>query len=126
VGVKAVVLFFRFQAGNTTEWQNESMSPVGGDLYERTVDVGALFNGSVPFDQATLQYQAVLQNSSDDISARTDVFSNISVLACQVPPPEATQSACSTFVDPRTCAAQGCQWSAVPGTSPTRYICKNP
>jgi hypothetical protein len=43
----------------------------GGDLYQQTVNVGGIFGNSIPFDQGTMHYQAVLQTDAGDTSTRT-------------------------------------------------------
>jgi hypothetical protein len=118
-GIKVVVLFYRFVAGNTSEWQSVSMNLASGDLYQQTVNVGGLFGNSIPFDQGTMQYQAVLQTDSGDTSTRTPVFDDIVVLACGSAP------ACSTYTDQSSCEANGCSWKLVPGFVPL-YACQDP
>lgn len=118
-GIKVVVLFYRFVAGNTSDWLSDSMNLVSGDLYQQTVNVGGIFGNSIPFDQGTMQYQAVIQTGSGDTSTRTPVFNNITVLACGSAP------ACSTYADQGTCEANGCSWKLVPGIVPL-FSCQNP
>ncbi|WKZ36142.1 MAG: hypothetical protein QY332_21260 [Anaerolineales bacterium] len=118
-GLKVIVLFYRFQAGSTSEWQSVSMNSAGGDLYQQTVNVGGLFGNSIPFDQGTMQYQAVLQTDSGDTSTRTPVFGDIAVLACGSAP------ACSSYLDQTSCEANGCSWKLAPGIVPL-FSCQNP
>ncbi len=82
-GIKVVMLFYRFQTStSTSEFQSLVMTPIGGDLYQSTLNPTSLLGGSVPFDQATLQYQIVVQQNNDDTSLRTLVLSDIAVEAC--------------------------------------------
>ncbi len=82
-GIKMVALFYRFQTTSaTSEFQSVVMTPIGGDLYQSTLNPTSLLGGSVPFDQATLQYQVVVQQNDDDTSLRTPVLSDIAVEAC--------------------------------------------
>jgi hypothetical protein len=117
--IKVIVLFYRFQAGTTSEWQSVSMNSAGGDLYQQTVNVGGIFGNSIPFDQGTMHYQAVLQTDAGDTSIRTPIFSDITVLACGSAP------ACSTYTDQSSCEANGCSWKLVPGFVPL-YACQDP
>ncbi|HSB00648.1 MAG TPA: hypothetical protein VLE49_08360, partial [Anaerolineales bacterium] len=81
--IKVVVLFYRFATGNaSSEFQDVAMNPVGGDLYQRTLDPTSLLGGSVPFDQATLQYQIVVQQTDGDTTIRTPVMADIAMQAC--------------------------------------------
>jgi hypothetical protein len=118
-GMKVIVLFYRFVAGNASEWQSVSMNEQGGDLYQQTVNVGGIFGNSIPFDQGIMQYQAVLQTDSGDTSTRTAVFGDISVLACGSAP------ACSSYLDQTSCEANGCSWKLAPGIVPL-FSCQNP
>jgi hypothetical protein len=117
--IKVIVLFYRFQADTTSEWLSISMNSAGGDLYQQTVNVGEIFGNSIPFDEGTMQYQAILQTNAGDTSTRTSVFSNISVLACGAAP------ACSSHNNQDSCEANGCNWNLVPGIVPL-YACQNP
>lgn len=120
-GIRVVVFFYRFQTGSSSsEFQSLSMRPIGGDLYEVTVNPTSLLGGSIPFEQATLQYQIVIQQNNGDVSIRTPVLADISVQACG-----AVTIACSSYSDERTCIANGCNWVSIPGTVP-RYECRNP
>lgn len=119
-GIKVVVLFYRFVAGNASDWLSVSMNPQGGGLYSQTVNVGGIFGNSPPFDQGVMQYQAVLQTDSGETSTRTPVFANISVLACGT-----VASACSEHNDQSSCEANGCAWKLAPGFVPL-FTCQNP
>lgn len=122
-GIRVVVLFYRFQGGNaSSEFQSLSMRPLGGDLYEVTVNPTSLLGGSVPFEQATLQYQIVIQQNDGDVSIRTPVLADISVQACGNVDVAAS---CSSYSDERTCIANGCSWVNVPGIVPV-YECRSP
>lgn len=123
-GVKVVVLFYRFQANNASSgFENVGMKSIGGDLYQATLNPTALL-GSVPFDQATLQYQVVIQQNDGDTSIRTPILADIVVKACgrvTTAPP----SSCSSYTDERTCIANGCSWVNIPGTVPI-FECRAP
>jgi hypothetical protein len=119
-GINVVVLFYRFQSGNSSsEFQSLSMNPVGDDLYRRTLNPTSLLGGSVPFDQAVLQYQVVIQQNNGDTSLRTPVLSDITVQAC------GGVTSCSSFTNESSCTANGCNWVSVPGTVPLNE-CRNP
>ena len=120
-GIKVVVLFYRFQTNNSsTEFQSIGMNPISGDLYERTLNLNFLLGGNVPFDQATLQYQVIIQTNDGDTSIRTPVLSDITVKACG-----GTTSACGTYTSEASCVEHGCSWVPKPGIVPI-YECKNP
>jgi len=119
--IKAVVLFYRFQTGNSsTEFQGTSMNPVDGDLYERTLNLNSLLGGVVPFDLATLQYQIVVQQNDGDMSIRTPVLSDITVEACG-----GVTAACGTYTSEASCVEHGCNWIPKPGIVPI-FECQNP
>ncbi len=119
-GIKVVALFYRFQPADSAAWEIVAMNPLNNNLFEYTINLASIFGTNPPFEQATLQYQAVIQNNVGDTSTRTDVFSDITVLTC------GAEVTCSEYNDPRTCNANGCSWSSVPGTTPEAFICKNP
>jgi hypothetical protein len=121
-GLKVLVLFYRLQAAGSNAWLSVAMNPASEDLYQRTLNLSALFGSSLPFDQSVLQYQVVLQNMAGDTSTRTAVFSDITVLACG----GSSSMNCSAFIDPRSCAANGCLWNLVPGSTPSAYTCESP
>jgi hypothetical protein len=82
-GIKVVMLFYRFETGGSAgDFLVLTMNPLGGDLFESSLDPNALLGGSVPFDQAVLQYQVVVQQNNDDTSLRTPVLLDIAVKAC--------------------------------------------
>jgi hypothetical protein len=123
-GIRVVVLFYRFQTGNaSSEFQSLSMKPIGGDLYEVALNPTSLLGGSVPFEQATLQYQIVIQQNDGDVSLRTPVLADIFVQACGGV--TTTTTSCSAYTDERSCIANGCNWVSIPGTVPL-YECRNP
>lgn len=112
-GIAVVVLFYRFQTGNSsTDFQSIAMNPMGGDLYERTLNPTSLLGGVIPFDAATLQYQIVIQQTDGDTSIRTLVFSDITAQACG----GSSTSACAQYTDERTCIANSCNWGPISGT----------
>jgi hypothetical protein len=120
-GIRVVVLFYRFATGNaSSEFQSLSMKPIGGDLYEITLNPTSLLGGSVPFEQAALQYQIVVQQTDGDVSLRTPVLADILVQACG-----GVTASCSSYTDERNCTANGCNWVSIPGTVPL-YECRNP
>lgn len=120
-GIKVVVLFYRFETGNSSSgFENVGMKSIGGDLYQVTLNPTSLLGGSIPFDQATLQYQVVVQQNDGDTSIRTPVMSDIAVQACG-----RVTTSCSSYTDERTCIANGCNWANIPGTVPI-YECRNP
>jgi hypothetical protein len=119
-GIKVVVLFYRFATGNSSsEFQSLGMKSIGGDLYEATLNPTSLLGG-VPFEQATLQYQVVVQQNDGDTSIRTPVLADIVVQACG----RVTVS-CSSFTEQRACIANGCNWVEIPGVVPI-YECRSP
>lgn len=120
-GIKVVVLFYRFQAGSaSSEFQSVAMSPIGGELYQYNLNPTTLLSGSIPFDQAALQYQIVVQQNDDDTFLRTQIMTDIAVKACGN-----ITAACSTYIDKRSCEAHGCNWASKPGIVPI-YVCQNP
>lgn len=120
-GIKVVVLFYRFQTGNSSSgFESIGMKSLGGDLYQATLNPTSLFGGSVPFDQATLQYQIVIQQNDGDTSIRTPVLSDIVVRACG-----GVTVSCSSYTDERSCIANGCSWVNIPGTVPI-FECRSP
>lgn len=125
-GIKVVVLFYRFSTGSSSsEFQSVAMNPIGGDLYQRTLNPTSLLGGSIPFDQATLQYQIVVQQNDGDTSIRTPVMADIAVQACGSISVPTAAPACSSYTDRRACEAHGCNWVEIPGTVPI-YECRNP
>lgn len=120
--ITAVVLFYRFQTNNSsTEFQGIAMNPIGGDLYERTINPTSALGGAVPFDAATLQYQVVIQQTDGDTSIRTPVFSDITAQACG----GGSTPSCSQYTDKRACISNGCNWAEIPGVVPV-YECRAP
>ncbi len=125
-GIKVVVLFYRFSTGNSSaEFQSVAMNPIGGDLYEYTLNPTSLLGGAIPFDQATLQYQVVIQQNDGDTSIRTPVIADIAVQACGGGFVPTAVPACSSYTDQRSCEAHGCNWVEIPGIVPI-YECRNP
>jgi hypothetical protein len=125
-GITVVALFYRFQYdGAPAGFQNAAMDPIGGDLYQYKLNPTSVLGG-VPFDQATLQYQIVVQQKDGDTSIRTPVLADIAVQACgPVAPAPGPAPDCSSYTDKRTCVANGCKW--VPGTGiVATFTCKKP
>lgn len=120
-GIKIVVLFYRFETGNSSSgFESIGMKPIGGDLYQATLNPTSLFGGAIQFEQATLQYQIVIQQNDGDTSLRTPVIADVVVQACG----RVTVS-CSSYTDERTCDTNGCNWVSIPGTVPN-YECRDP
>ncbi len=119
-GIRVVVLFYRFQDGvSSSEFQGLSMTSLGGDLYSVTLNPTSLLGGRIPFEQATLQYQVVIQQDNGDTSLRTPVMADIAVRACG-----RVAASCSSYTDERSCSANGCLWVSIPGTVPL-YECRS-
>jgi hypothetical protein len=125
-GIKVVALFYRFFTGGSAgEFQSVAMNPIGGDLYQRTLNPTSMLGG-VLFEQATLQYQIVIQQNDGDVSIRTPLLADIAVQACgSVNAAPTAAPVCSSYTDKRSCAAHGCNWVEIPGTVPI-YECRNP
>ncbi len=120
-GIKVVIIFYRFQTGNSSgDFLSKAMNPLGGDLYQAVLNPGSELEGAVPFDQALLQYQIVVQKNDGDTSVRTELMSDITMLACGN-----TSAVCSSYTDKRTCIANGCKWVAGLGMVPV-YTCETP
>ncbi len=120
-GIKVVILFYRFATGNSSsEFQSVGMKSIGGDLFEATLNPTSLLGGSVPFEQATLQYQVVVQQNDGNTSIRTPVLADIAVQACG-----GVTVSCSSFTEQRACVANGCNWVEIPGVVPI-YECRSP
>lgn len=119
-GIKVVVLFYRFATGNSSSgFESIGMKSIGGGLYEQTLNPTEIVVG-IPFEQATLQYQIVIQQNDGDTSIRTPVMADIVVQACG-----RVTTSCSSYTDERTCIANGCSWVNIPGTVPI-FECRNP
>ena len=81
--IVTVMIFHRFQtSGGETEYLIATMAPIGGGLYQVTLTPSVALGGSVPFDEATLQYQVIAQLSDGDTSVRTPLLGDIQVKAC--------------------------------------------
>lgn len=120
-GITVVVLFYRFETGNSSSgFESVGMKSIGGDLYEATLNPTSLLGGTIPFEQATLQYQIVIQQNDGDTSIRTPVIADVVVQACG-----RVTASCSSYTDERTCIANGCNWVNIPGTVPI-FECRNP
>lgn len=119
--IDVVVLFYRFQTNSSSnEFHSVAMNPLGDDLYQRTLNPTSLFGGSVPFDQATLQYQVVVQQDGGDTSLRTPLLFDILVKACG-----SVTVSCSSYTNESSCTANGCNWVLIPASIPL-YGCQNP
>jgi len=124
-GIKVVVLFYRFEPGSPSGFESASMNPLGGDLYQGSINPTSLFAGSTPFNQATLQYQVVVQQNDGDTSIRTPLMADIVVQSCGNQGPGPVTIDCVAYTDQRACIANGCNWVNIPGTVPI-YACRNP
>jgi hypothetical protein len=67
-GIQVVVLFYRYEPGSPSGFENVAMSPIGGDLYRARLIPNSTLGG--PAD-GILQYQAVVQQTDGDTSIRT-------------------------------------------------------
>jgi hypothetical protein len=81
-GIAVVVLFYRFNPASPKGFQDKAMSPMGGDLYQATLNPTSLLGGSLGADQGTLVYQVVVQQKDGDNSIRTPVQTDIALQAC--------------------------------------------
>jgi hypothetical protein len=118
-GIQVVVLFYRYEPGSPSGFQDVAMTPLGGDLYRASLVPNATLGG--PAD-AILQYQVVVQQTDGDTTVRTPLLADIEVKSCgSVPIP----AECSSYPDKRACEAGGCSWVAGPGIVPV-YSCQNP
>ncbi|HEY5982745.1 MAG TPA: hypothetical protein VIU38_04670 [Anaerolineales bacterium] len=118
-GIEVVVLFFRFEPGSGAAYENVVMKPVGGDLYEATLNMRSILRRSVPFDLAKLNYQIVVQQKDGDTSIRTPVLTDVEVEACGN-----AAIACSSYNNQPACEAHGCKWVMLPGILPV-FKCGN-
>jgi hypothetical protein len=124
--IKVVVLFYRFEYGEgPAGYESIAMNPQGPDLYQATLNPTALLGG-VPFENATLQYQVVVQQSNGDLTIRTPVLADIAVQACgPVDSEPAPEISCSDYTGERACISHGCRWVNIPATVPL-YECRAP
>lgn len=81
-GITVVVLFYRFNPASPKGFQDVAMHPIGGDLYQATLNPTSLLGGSLGADQGTLVYQVVVQQKDSDTSIRTPVLADIALQAC--------------------------------------------
>ena len=80
--IVVVGLFYRFQEGTATDFLYQSMLDAGGGVYQATVTPEADLGGSVPFDQAILEYQVIVQQSDGDTSLRSSLMGDVTILKC--------------------------------------------
>jgi len=124
-GIKVVVLFFRFEPGSPSGFQNLSMNPIGGDNYQATLNPTSLLGGFMTADEATLQYQVVVQQMDGDTTIRTPVLADIAVQPCG----DAVLN-CSSYTKKAACQSHGCNWVALPDngtvTPNPSHECQNP
>jgi len=122
-GIKVVVLFFRFQPGSPSGFQDVAMNPIGGDNYQVTLNPNSILGGFLTADQATLQYQVVVQQNDGDTTIRTPVLADIAVLPCG----NAVQN-CSSYNKKAACESHGCVWYSTAGTATPGAVneCQNP
>ncbi|MBM3150933.1 MAG: hypothetical protein FJZ96_01800 [Chloroflexi bacterium] len=120
-GIETVWLYFRFQTGNSSsDFEIAAMSSSGGGLYQYTLNPSDHFGGSVPFEHATLEYKAVVQQADGSTTLQTAVHSDIAVEACG-----GGASSCSVYTDERACIENGCNWVYNPDANPP-YACQAP
>ncbi len=122
-GIKVVVLFFRFEPGSPSGFQDVAMSPIGGDNYQVTLNPNSILGGFLTADQVTLQYQVVVQQNDGDTSIRTPVLADIAVLPCG----DAVLD-CSSYHKKAACESHGCVWYSTAGTATPGAIneCQSP
>ena len=119
--INAVVLFYRLSTGNaSSNVKGVSMNSIGNGLYQATIKPSSALGGAVPFDQAALPYQVVVQQSDGNNSLRTPAMSDITVKACGK---SNNTLSCSSFTDQRSCVANGCTWVSNPDSVPVN-VCK--
>lgn len=81
--IVVVMIYYRFnESGSPTEYLNDTLVPIGGDLFQVTLNPSDAVGGSIPFDEATLQYQVIIQQTDGDTSLRTPLLGDIQVRAC--------------------------------------------
>ncbi len=117
LGIQVVVLFYRFEPGSPSGFQNIAMSPIGGDLYQVNINPTSALGGAA---NATMQYQVVVQQNGGDTGIRTPVLADIEVQACG-----STAVDCPSYTSKQSCERNGCSWVAGPGIVPV-YSCQNP
>jgi hypothetical protein len=122
-GITAVVLFYRFEPGSSRGFQDIAMQPAGGDEFQASLNPTSVLGGSLSSDQATLQYQVVVQQKDGDTSIRTPVMADVAVQPCGRQGGSA--ASCSSYTDKRSCQSHGCNWTPGAGIVPT-YSCQNP
>ena len=120
-GIEGVVLFYRYEPGSPSGFQNVAMTPIGGDLYRTSLVPNSTLGG--PAD-GILQYQVVVQQPGGDTSIRTPVLADIEVRSCGPVDDSGGTDACSAFVDQRACIANGCNWWEIAGTPPS-FVCRS-
>lgn len=120
-GIYELIFFYRIISTSTSEWNGLHMDPIGNDQFRSTLNLKNVFGQSAPFNQGKLEYYVTILNNNSEYSAQTEVMSDVIIKAC----PAAT-SPCSSFTDPRTCAAQGCVWKTLPGMGPPISVCEAP
>ena len=120
-GIQAVVLFYRFEPGSPSGYQDVAMNPAGTNLFQISLNPTSLLGGSLPSGQATLQYQIVVQQKDGDTTIRTPVMSDVAVQPCGAPAPVD----CSSYSTKKSCESHGCNWTAKPAIVPV-YVCQNP
>jgi hypothetical protein len=119
-GIQVVVLFYRFEPGSPSGFENMSMNPAGVDLYQAILNPTSLLGGALGSDSATLQYQVVVQQKDGDTSIRTPVLADISLQPCG-----AATVDCTAYDNKRACESHGCSWVSSPGIVPI-FACQNP
>lgn len=123
-GIRVVVLFYRFEPGSPSGFQEVAMNPIGSDLYQATLNPTSLLGGSLGSEQATLQYQVVVQQKDGDTTIRTPVLADVAVEACGSVNPAPAD--CSSFKKQKGCESHGCNWEFLFLESGSTYVCRNP
>lgn len=83
--VYSVVLFYRLkkmESGETTDWSNVAMNPLGGGMFSRKLTPETDIPGFALFPQSTLQVQLVATQQNGEEVARTIVLSGATLKAC--------------------------------------------
>jgi hypothetical protein len=117
-GITVVVLFYRAGRDGAGGYENIVMSPIGGDQYSATVSTTSILDEP---DEASLQYQVVVQLVDGDTSLRTPLMSDIAVQPCGT----IATADCTQYQTQRACESRDCKWVLLPAIIPV-YACGNP
>jgi hypothetical protein len=119
-GIQVVVLFYRFEPGSPSGFHEIAMNPIGGDLYQATINPTSVLGGPIPAEYGTVNYQVVVQQPDGDTSIRTPVLYDVGIERCGAAPVE-----CSSYPDKRACERNGCSWVEVPAII-SSFVCRDP